>query len=133
MASNVAGGLIRVRWTFKKQQLMNGHFMTTSGHFLATYMFILHKTEIQTVILRCLMRLNLSWYKSNDATPKNTKNTNLCFCTISQKNWNLIFASLNLSFVKDEDIYGKKNGQKRSYNSYLRVTFISKHSLCKKF
>ena len=33
--------------------------------------------------------------------------------------------------MKDEDIYGKKNGQKRSYNSYLRVTFISKHSLLK--
>ena len=65
---------------------MNGHFMTTSGHFLATYMFILHKTEIQTIILRCLMRLNLNWFKSNDAKPKNPKNTNLCFCTKSKKN-----------------------------------------------
>ena len=36
---------------------------------------------------------------------------------------------LNLSFVKDEDTYGEKNGQKRSYNSRLLVTFISKQSL----
>ena len=34
-----------------------------------------------------------------------------------------------VSFLKDEDTYGKKNGQKQSYNSYLRVTFITKHSL----
>ena len=31
--------------------------------------------------------------------------------------------------MKDEDTCGKKNGQKRSYNNYKRVTFISEHSL----
>ena len=61
--------------------------MTTSGHFLATYMFILHKTEIQTVILRCLMRLNLNWYKSNDATPKNTKKHKFVFLYNIAKKW----------------------------------------------
>ena len=35
---------------------------------------------------------------------------------------------LSLSFVKNEDTHSKKNGQKRSYNSYLRVSFISDHS-----
>ena len=28
---------------------------------------------------------------------------------------------LNLRFVKDEHTYGKKSGQKRSYNGHLRV------------
>jgi hypothetical protein len=44
---------------------MNGHFTTTSGHFFANYMNIFHKTEIQMVILRCLVCLNPSWIKSN--------------------------------------------------------------------
>ena len=34
--------------------------------FFAKYMVIFHKTEIQTVILRCFMSLNLTWYKSYD-------------------------------------------------------------------
>ena len=46
--------------------LINGHFMTISGHFFANYIKIFHKTEIQTVILRCLVCLNPDWIKSND-------------------------------------------------------------------
>ena len=53
--------------------------------FLASCMFSFHKTEIQTVILRCLMSLNLNWYKSYDTKPKNAKNTHLCFFTKSLK------------------------------------------------
>ena len=45
-------------------QLINGHFMTISGHFFVNYMNIFHKTEISTVILRCLTYLNLNWIKS---------------------------------------------------------------------
>ena len=44
----------------------NVHFSSISGHFLANYMSIFHKTEIQTVILRCLVSLNLNWVKSYD-------------------------------------------------------------------
>ena len=69
-------------------QLINGHFKTISGHFFAIYMFIFHKTEIQTVLLRCLRSLNLNWYKSYDKKPKNAKNPkdrNICFCTKLQK------------------------------------------------
>ena len=54
--------------------------------FFANYMFIFHKTEIQTVILRCLTSLNLNWYKSYDTKRKKVKNTNVCFCTKLQKN-----------------------------------------------
>ena len=44
-----------------------------SGHSFANYMFIFHKTEIQTVLLRCLRSLNLNWYKSYDKKHKNAK------------------------------------------------------------
>ena len=56
--------------------------------FFANYMCIFHKTEIQTVILRCLTSLNLNWYKSCETKCKNAKNTNVCFCTKVQKNRN---------------------------------------------
>ena len=38
--------------------------------FFANHIFIFHKTEIQTVILRCLISLNLNWYKSYDTKRK---------------------------------------------------------------
>ena len=79
-----------------RASLVNSHKIATDkspflDHIwpcLANYMFIFHKTEIQTVILRCLTSLNLNWYKSYDTKPKNAKNANLCFCTKSQKNGN---------------------------------------------
>ena len=46
-----------------KIPLINSYFMTTSGHFSASY---IDKTEVQTVILRCLVCLNLNWIKSYD-------------------------------------------------------------------
>ena len=46
--------------------LINGHFRTISGHFLANCMKIFHKKEVQTVILRCLVGLNLNWIKNYD-------------------------------------------------------------------
>ena len=58
---------------------------TISGHFCAICMFIFQKTEVQMVILRSLISLNLNWYKSYDTKRKNTKNTNESFCTKSQK------------------------------------------------
>ena len=39
------------------------HFTTISGHFSANYIFIFHKKEVQTIILRCLTGLNLDWFK----------------------------------------------------------------------
>ena len=53
-----------VRKTKENLWLINGHFMTISGHFFANYIEIFHKTEIQTVILRCLVFLNPNYLKS---------------------------------------------------------------------
>ena len=39
-------------------------YKTVSGHFFAICIFIFHKTEVQTVILRCLTGLNCNWFKS---------------------------------------------------------------------
>ena len=47
--------------------------MTTSGLYFGNYMIIFDKTEIQTVILRCLTSLNLNLYKSYDSNPKTQK------------------------------------------------------------
>ena len=41
-----------------------GRSSTISSHFFAIYMNTFHKTEVQTVILRCWTGLNLNWFKS---------------------------------------------------------------------
>ena len=38
--------------------LINGHFPTISSQFFAKYMNIFHKTEVQTIILRCWTGFN---------------------------------------------------------------------------
>ena len=70
---------------FKKIATDKWLFYNHIRSFLANYMFIFHKTEIQTVILRCLMSLNLNWYKSYGTKRKNSKNANLCFWTKCKK------------------------------------------------
>ena len=47
-------------------RFINGSFTTISGHFSANYIKIFHKTEVQTIILRYLVWLNLNWIKSNN-------------------------------------------------------------------
>ena len=42
----------------EKLQFINGHFTTIYGHFSANHDKIFHKTEVQTVFLRCLVYLN---------------------------------------------------------------------------
>ena len=42
----------------------NGHFMTISGYFFVNYINIFHKTEIQMIILMCLVCKNFIWIKS---------------------------------------------------------------------
>ena len=85
MASDVDGGLEPAWLTLKKQQLINGHFTTMSGHFFANYMFVFHKTEVQVVILRCLKSPKPNWYNRYDTKRKYAKNANECFCTKSPK------------------------------------------------
>ena len=48
----------------EKLPLINGHFMTISGRFSASYIEIFHKTEVQMVILRCLVCLNVTLIQS---------------------------------------------------------------------
>ena len=44
--------------------LTNDSSRTLSGHFFAICIFIFHKTEVQMVILRCWMGLNLDWFRN---------------------------------------------------------------------
>ena len=64
----------------KKNRLTNCRFTTISSPISNIYMNIWHKTEVQTVILRCLMGLYLNWFKSYDTkwkTHKNAKNAKI--------------------------------------------------------
>ena len=49
-----------------EREFKNGRCRTISGHFFANCINIFHKTEVQTVILMCLMGQNLNWFKSYD-------------------------------------------------------------------
>ena len=66
--------------------------------FFANCVLIFHKTEIQTVILRCLIILNLNWYNTYDTKPKNARKANVCFFTKLQntKNGNICIFWHNL-------------------------------------
>ena len=54
--------LARLEIDHQNLHLINGYVRTISGHFCANYMKIFHKTEVQTVILMCLMGQNLNWF-----------------------------------------------------------------------
>ena len=84
--------------------------------FCANWMIIFHKNEIQTVILRCLTCLYLSWFKSYDTKWKkwkNSKSTKLSKLVYSCKNifksfhsflwisqWKIEIQRLNISRFK---------------------------------
>ena len=67
----------------KETTFQVGHFMTISGHSIANYINIFHKTEVPMVILRCLMSLNLNWIKSYDINYKLF--WQLCFSILEEK------------------------------------------------
>ena len=112
-------------------------------------MVIFHKTEIQTVILRCLTNLNLNWFQRYDKKRKKAKNANLLFlmyvigtgkgniCILCHNFWaNDNLDPLSISkwpsepqFCERKAYIWQKSGQKRSYSSHLRVTFVSDRSL----
>ena len=69
----------------------------------ANYMNIFHKTEIQTVILRCSTSLKLNWYKSYDTKCKTTKTQKSLFFTKSQKKTEMeIFAFCTITIEQIE-------------------------------
>ena len=123
--------------------------MTIYDHiwpFFAIYMLIFHKTEIQTIIMRYLMSLNLNWYKSYDRICVFVKNRTkmemetfaFCYIWVHEFWTNVDLDLLSTSkwpsepqFCERWKYIWQKNGQKWSYNSYLRVTFILKQSLPK--
>ena len=75
-------------------RLTNAHFTTISGHFSANCMFIFHKTEVQTVILKCLRSLNQSY----DTKRKNAEMQMSVFVQNRQKSEMEIFALCVITF-----------------------------------
>ena len=100
----------------KKLQLINSRFTIISSHFFASYIKIFYKTEVQTVILRCLTCLYLNWFKRYDRKRqkfKNSKNAKLSKLVNSCKNvfksfhsflwisqWKIEVEGLNMSHFK---------------------------------
>ena len=62
--------------------ITNAQFTTIAGHSFANCIFIFHKTEFQTVILRCLTGLNLNWFKSYGLRCSERP----CECSVNLKN-----------------------------------------------
>ena len=107
----------------KRKLLRNDRFTTLSGHFFANYMNIFHKTEVQTVNLRCLTDLNPNLFKSYDTK---CQHFHFPFFAILKKKIICVFAlvtfepikiqtcsasqndRLNFSFVKDIHVVGEK-------------------------
>ena len=58
-------------WELEKDTTFTfGHFTTISGHFFINYIFIFHKSQKQTVILRGYTCLNPNWIKIYDVNQK---------------------------------------------------------------
>ena len=124
--------------------------MTISGQLFATYIVISQKTEVQTVILRCWLSLNLKWYKSYNITKQtqfsfflqnHKKNENRNIWVLWHNFWanydlDLLSISNNPSepqFCERWTYIWQKSGQKWLYDGHLRVTFVSDQSLHKLF
>ena len=79
-------------WSPKFETDKNGHFTTISSQFSAIYINIFHKTEVQTVHLRCWTGLYHKWFKSydtNEKTRKNPKNPKITKKTLHK--WGLFY------------------------------------------
>ena len=72
----------KVRSEIKETTFWDGHFRTLSGHSVANYIIIFHKTEVSTVILRYLLSLNLNWIKSSDIN--SYVSWQLCFSILAE-------------------------------------------------
>ena len=92
MTKNAKCNKSTLQLTHQNLKVINSHFMTVSGHFFANYMIIFHKTEIQTVILRC--------YDTKGKIAKNKKKEYLLQnCKKSEME---IFAFLTIDFEPNE-------------------------------
>ena len=65
--------LCYVEGVTKKSRLTNCRFTTISSQISAIYINIFHKTEVQTVIMRCWTVLYINWLKSYDKNEKHAK------------------------------------------------------------
>ena len=71
-----------------EREFINGRCRTISGHFFANCINIFHKTEVQSVILMCLMGLNHDYDTKRKNKPQKRKKKQMHFSTISQNNGN---------------------------------------------
>jgi hypothetical protein len=63
-SAGLLGVIHKLKSDRKRMLLLNNCYKIVSGHFFALCILIFHKTEVQTVILWCLMGLNCNCFKS---------------------------------------------------------------------
>ena len=96
--------------------------------FFANYMSIFHKTEIQTVILRCLMCLNLNWIKSYD--PACYRQSLVFDIRIIAENFTIQFHTDRQPLFKSPRFITKRNSvTPPSFNCYIRVGTVGCYGL----
>ena len=84
----------------KRMLLLNNCYKTVSDHFFAICILIFHKTEVKTVILRCLIGLDLNWFKSYGLKCSKTQIfSSLYFCDSVQNHKFAFFVFLGLSHI----------------------------------
>ena len=84
-----------------EREFINGRCRTISGHFFANCINIFHKTEVQTVILMCLMSQNLNLFKRYDTKCTLRPRKILAKSEIDHQNFHLInghFATMSGHF-----------------------------------
>ena len=103
--------------------------MTISGHFFGNYNKIFHKTEVQTVILKCLTCLNPNCIKSN-AILKHFFFHFLYFCKFVKKNMthNGHFTTISGHFLTTEYNLSQNIG----LDGHFEVLSVSKSCLDEK-
>ena len=89
--------------------LFNNCYKTIFGHFFAICIFFFHKTEVQTLNLRCLTGLNLNWFISYSLRCRRRSCvSSVNFLKIATDKWSfynhiwLFLSSCMFSFHKNE-------------------------------
>ena len=89
-------------------------FRTISGHFLANYIKIFHKTKVQMVIFRCLAQRRKTETKPDTYSKDRMFVTSFAFCVITFEPIEVQTCSApqndrqNLGFVKDINVVVEK-------------------------
>ena len=114
--------ILKYRLFGNEREFINGRCRTISDHFFANCINIFHKTEVQTVILMCLMGQNLNWSKSYDTKCTLRLHKILAKSEIDHQNLylrNVHFTTISSHFVANYIDIFRKNPEIEIFVSWL--------------